>query len=100
MKNRVLRYTQAKVIGGGSSINAQIYTRGNAADYDLWADEEGSYRLGLSQRAALFQSRRGQSRVSTTIIMPMAGRLAFPCHPRRCRSAMLYPRRAGAGHPV
>lgn len=34
MKNRVLRYTQAKVIGGGSSINAQIYTRGNAADYD------------------------------------------------------------------
>ncbi|CAB4325509.1 GMC family oxidoreductase [Brucella sp. 191011898] len=39
MKNRVLRYTQAKVIGGGSSINAQIYTRGNAADYDLWAEE-------------------------------------------------------------
>ena len=33
LKNRVLRYTQAKVIGGGSSINAQIYTRGNAADY-------------------------------------------------------------------
>ena len=27
---RVLRYTQAKVLGGGSSINAQIYTRGNA----------------------------------------------------------------------
>ena len=48
MKNRVLRYTQAKVIGGGSSINAQLYTRGNAADYDLWASEEGcegwSYR--------------------------------------------------------
>ncbi|MFS2325539.1 GMC family oxidoreductase N-terminal domain-containing protein [Brucella sp. H1_1004] len=41
LKNRVLRYTQAKVIGGGSSINAQIYTRGNAADYDLWATEDG-----------------------------------------------------------
>ncbi|KAB0572240.1 GMC family oxidoreductase [Brucella pituitosa] len=41
LKNRVLRYTQAKVIGGGSSINAQIYTRGNAADYDLWAGEDG-----------------------------------------------------------
>jgi choline dehydrogenase-like flavoprotein len=39
---RVLRYTQAKVIGGGSSINAQIYTRGNAADYDAWANEEGA----------------------------------------------------------
>jgi choline dehydrogenase-like flavoprotein len=31
-----LRFTQAKVIGGGSSINAQIYTRGHALDYDEW----------------------------------------------------------------
>jgi choline dehydrogenase len=36
MNNMVIRYTQAKVIGGGSAINAQIYTRGNAADYDEW----------------------------------------------------------------
>lgn len=41
LKGRVLRYTQAKVIGGGSSINAQIYTRGNARDYDAWEKEEG-----------------------------------------------------------
>jgi choline dehydrogenase-like flavoprotein len=41
LKDRVLRYTQAKVIGGGSSINAQLYTRGNAADYDAWAYDEG-----------------------------------------------------------
>jgi choline dehydrogenase-like flavoprotein len=37
LQDRVLWYTQAKVIGGGSSINAQIYTRGNALDYDNWA---------------------------------------------------------------
>ncbi len=36
MQNKVFRYTQAKVIGGGSAINAQIYTRGNAQDYDEW----------------------------------------------------------------
>jgi choline dehydrogenase len=36
MQNKVFRYTQAKVIGGGSAINAQIYTRGNAQDYDDW----------------------------------------------------------------
>ncbi len=36
MNNMVIRYTQARVIGGGSSINAQIYTRGSALDYDEW----------------------------------------------------------------
>ncbi len=36
MQDKVFRYTQAKVIGGGSAINAQIYTRGNAQDYDEW----------------------------------------------------------------
>jgi hypothetical protein len=29
MSDRVFRYTQAKVIGGGSTINPQIYSRGN-----------------------------------------------------------------------
>ena len=36
MNGMTIRYTQAKVIGGGSAINAQIYTRGNALDYDEW----------------------------------------------------------------
>lgn len=40
MQGRVLRFTQAKVIGGGSTINAQLYTRGSPADYDEWASEE------------------------------------------------------------
>lgn len=31
-------YPQGRVVGGGSSINAQIYTRGNKWDYDNWAE--------------------------------------------------------------
>jgi len=44
---RVLWFTQGKVLGGGTTINAQIYTRGNPGDYDAWAAagcEGWSYR--------------------------------------------------------
>jgi len=58
MNDRVLWYTQAKVIGGGSTINAQIYTRGNALDYDAWRDEEGC--LGWSYREVLPYFKRAE----------------------------------------
>ena len=58
MKGRVLRYTQAKVLGGGSTINAQLYTRGNARDYDLWANEEGC--TGWDYRSVLPYFKRSE----------------------------------------
>ena len=58
MNNRVLRFTQAKVIGGGSTINAQLYTRGNAADYDLWASEDGC--TGWDYRSVLPYFKRAE----------------------------------------
>jgi choline dehydrogenase-like flavoprotein len=35
---RRLAYPRGKVIGGSSAINAMIYMRGQAADYDRWRD--------------------------------------------------------------
>ena len=52
MNGRVLWYTQAKVIGGGSSINAQIYTRGNADDYDAWERDHDCHCLLYTSDAA------------------------------------------------
>lgn len=40
-QNRRIPYVQARVLGGGSSINAEVFTRGVAQDYDRWANEEG-----------------------------------------------------------
>lgn len=37
----VTPYPQAKVLGGGSSINAQVYIRGISQDYNAWCDDFG-----------------------------------------------------------
>ena len=37
--NREIPYAQARVLGGGSSINAEIFTRGHPSDYDRWVTE-------------------------------------------------------------
>jgi len=42
LNGRALAYPRGKVIGGSSAINAMIYMRGQAADYDHWR------QLGLS----------------------------------------------------
>jgi choline dehydrogenase-like flavoprotein len=59
LKDRVLRFTQAKVIGGGSSINAQIYTRGVRADYDEWESLGGA--AGWGYRDVLPYFRRSEN---------------------------------------
>ena len=62
MRGRVLRYTQAKVIGGGSTINAQIYTRGNALDYDGWAHEDGCEGWSYAEVLSYFKRAEDNQR--------------------------------------
>ena len=66
MQGRVLRYTQAKVLGGGSTINAQIYTRGNARDYDAWALEEGCEGWSYAEVLAYFKRAEDNQRFVNT----------------------------------
>ena len=40
-QHREIPFAQGRVIGGGSSINAMVFTRGCPEDYDRWATEEG-----------------------------------------------------------
>ena len=44
LNGRSLRYPRGKVLGGCSSINGMIYMRGQARDYDHWADLTGDAR--------------------------------------------------------
>ena len=41
LNGRSLRYPRGKVLGGCSSINGMIYMRGQARDYDHWAELTG-----------------------------------------------------------
>lgn len=38
LNGRSIGYARGKVLGGCSSINAMVYMRGQASDYDLWAE--------------------------------------------------------------
>lgn len=40
--NRVLEIATGRVVGGGSSVNAQVYMRGYTTDYDQWGSTAGS----------------------------------------------------------
>lgn len=35
--NRAIPYTQGKTLGGGSSVNGMVHNRGNALDFNTWA---------------------------------------------------------------
>ena len=65
--NLVEHWGAGKVIGGSSSINGQVWTRGNAADYDEWAKLgadgwDGASVLPYFKRAERFEGGADQYR--------------------------------------
>jgi len=58
--NREIPYAQARVLGGGSSINAEIFTRGCPFDYDRWV-EEGAEGWGAEEVKRYFHRLEGNS---------------------------------------
>ena len=61
--NRVAVYPQARVLGGGSSINAEIYTRGCPEDYDGWSANHGCDGWAWSDLKPYFVKSEGNNRL-------------------------------------
>lgn len=55
LNGRTMYFPRGKVLGGSSSINALVYVRGNAGDFDAWAQSGAS---GWSYRECLPYFRR------------------------------------------
>jgi len=62
--NRQMVYPQARVLGGGSSINAQVYTRGAPQDYDGWAKDEGCTGWSWSELLPYFVRSEDNDRLN------------------------------------
>ncbi len=62
MDNRVMYWPRGRVLGGSSSLNAMVYMRGHALDYDRWANREGC--AGWSYNDVLPYFRRAEHRES------------------------------------
>lgn len=74
LNGRKLNYPRGKVVGGSSAINAMIYMRGQAADYDAWR-QMGLIGWGWDDVLPLFfgarRSRRTAERLAS-VRRPMA----------------------------
>jgi len=60
-------FAQARVLGGGSSINAQIYIRGNPEDFDGWRDEFACPGWGYDDVLPHFIKAEGNQRLAGNV---------------------------------
>jgi choline dehydrogenase len=62
LDGRKLFWPRGKLLGGSSSINAMIYMRGAAADYDEWAELTGDNSWSYEHVLPLFRRMEDNSR--------------------------------------
>lgn len=62
LDNRKLTIPQGRVLGGGSSINAQAYMRGRIQDYDQWGEACGSDLWSWAKILPHFKALEGNQR--------------------------------------
>lgn len=58
---------QGRVIGGGSSVNAMVYIRGQASDYDPWVEATGDEQWGFRSLLAYFKRMEGNNRYNNDL---------------------------------
>ena len=63
LNGRRLRYPRGKVLGGCSSINGMIYMRGQARDYDTWAQLTGDDAWGWHNSLPDFMAHESHYRL-------------------------------------
>ena len=63
LNGRQLLYPRGKTLGGCSSINGMIYMRGQARDYDSWAEQTGDNRWAWDQCLPDFKAHENHYRL-------------------------------------
>lgn len=62
LNNRSAFWPRMRALGGCSAMNAMIYMRGNAADYDAWVTDHGAKGWGYSDLLPYFIKSENNSR--------------------------------------
>ena len=77
LNGRQLLYPRGKTLGGCSSINGMIYMRGQARDYDSWADQTGDDRWAWDQCLPDFKAHENHYRLDADSDLSGADREAY-----------------------
>jgi choline dehydrogenase len=67
LNGRSLLYARGRVLGGGSSINAMVYMRGQARDYDEWARMAGDDSWSWKSVLPLFRKHEDHWRGASDV---------------------------------